>query len=208
MPDVHQSSAFPVLPSEAQIMPWPGRNLWHALRRRLVAALALFAYLLTALGVPLPAAAPVKDRSQPFPCQDHACGCRTADECWRRCCCYSPEERRAWARSHGITPPDADLSASGGWHSPRQRDRSCCRSCCSHEATEPCREETTTLVGLSALQCQGLTTLWQSIGAVVLPRPCTWTEQLPLVAWIVSPHSVRLIHFIAPPDPPPRVAHV
>jgi hypothetical protein len=115
------------------------------LRRRFGAAVALFAYLAAAIGFPLPATfASHKDRSEPFPCRDHACGCQNAEECWSGCCCFSAEERWAWAESHHIQPPEyAEKPAPKGWRTVRLRDREranadegagCCeRRCSAHE---------------------------------------------------------------------------
>jgi hypothetical protein len=105
-------------------MPRTRRNhLWRLRARRLVTGVALAAYLAVVIGLPVPAA-PVKDRRQPFPCQDHPCGCRTAEECWRHCCCFSPEQRLAWAQERGIEPPPyAEEPAAGGWHTARLRDQ-------------------------------------------------------------------------------------
>src|SRR5271168_1694053 len=75
-------------------------------RHRSGVAVALIAYIFAAFGFPLPAASVVrKDHSQPFPCQGHVCGCQSAEECWSSCCCYTPEERWAWADAHGVEPP-------------------------------------------------------------------------------------------------------
>ena len=203
-------------------MPRPGRNhLWHNLRHRPAAGLALLAYVMVALGVPLPAALPAKDRSQPFPCQDRACGCRNAEECWRRCCCFSAAERQAWARSHGVTPPpDAEKPVTAGWQSPRQRDLAVgsvrCPACCSRETASACGRSAPApsddgkrgTLSLSVLQCQGLATLWINTGAVLPPSPCSCDLQFPFVAWITPSHPLRADHGVAPPVPPPRLAHL
>lgn len=47
----------------------------------------------------------LKDKSIPFPCQDRPCGCGTAEQCWRACCCFSHKEKIDWARKNGVTPP-------------------------------------------------------------------------------------------------------
>ncbi len=96
---------------------------WCLLPRRISACVALACYLATAIGFPL-ANWPHKDQSQPFPCQDHPCGCQTAEQCWRHCCCFSPEERLAWAADHHIEPPSyMERSTAHGWHTARLRDR-------------------------------------------------------------------------------------
>ena len=46
-----------------------------------------------------------KDSSQPFPCQSCPCGCKTAEQCWTNCSCFTPAERLAWAEKNGVTPP-------------------------------------------------------------------------------------------------------
>jgi hypothetical protein len=98
-------------------------SLWRRLVRRLPTGLALVSYLVATVGLPL-SVGPVKDQSQPFPCQHHLCGCRNAAECWQHCCCFSHAEKQAWARAHGVTPPaEAEQVTASGWHTTRLRDR-------------------------------------------------------------------------------------
>jgi hypothetical protein len=119
----------------------------------------IISYLTTIIGVPLPAHAG-KDTGEKYPCQGHPCGCATAEECWRHCCCFSPEQKLAWARQHGVTPPSyAEPVAPKGWQAPRIRDQvekraqdhcpncepgskeRCCEAksnCCSKKTQEPC----------------------------------------------------------------------
>jgi hypothetical protein len=116
-------------------MLWPRRNeFWKLLARRLCAVAALLCYLATSIGVPLPSV-PGKDHSRPFPCQDHPCGCRTAEQCWRHCCCFTPEEKWLWAQAHHVEPPSyAEVSPPRGWQVPRLRDVAdggACRMCSS-----------------------------------------------------------------------------
>jgi hypothetical protein len=116
-------------------MLWPGQNhFWTLLARRLCAAVVLLSYLVTISGLPLPSAQG-KDRSRPFPCQDHTCGCRTAEQCWRHCCCFTPEEKGLWAQAHHVEPPSyAEVSLPNGWQTARIRDQAdsggkACRMC-------------------------------------------------------------------------------
>lgn len=46
-----------------------------------------------------------KENAQPFVCQNSPCGCKTAEQCWTNCCCFTPAKRLAWAEKNGITPP-------------------------------------------------------------------------------------------------------
>src|SRR5579863_8725115 len=73
--------------------------------RRLLSLLLILAFLVGTAGVPVVTRVD-KDRSRPFPCQDNPCGCASADECWRHCCCHTNREKVAWAQEHGVTPPD------------------------------------------------------------------------------------------------------
>jgi hypothetical protein len=68
-------------------------------------------YLFLALGisVPLPTG---KSAGQPYPCMNHRCGCQSAEECWRNCCCMTLEERLIWARENHVIPPDYALAAA------------------------------------------------------------------------------------------------
>lgn len=50
-------------------------------------------------------APPGKDLSAPFPCQHRACGCKSAQHCWKRCCCFTNTQKLAWARAHKIPAP-------------------------------------------------------------------------------------------------------
>jgi hypothetical protein len=126
------------------------RTSWRSLGRRLCAGVTLIAYLAAALGLPLPAAAR-RAADQQFPCQNHPCGCLTAEECWRHCCCFTPQERWAWAEEHHVQPPAyAERPSSQGWRTARLRDSkerqpqrpaggSCCskQTGCPTQATQP-----------------------------------------------------------------------
>ncbi len=68
--------------------------------------MALVGQLVSSFGMPLPIAPPSKDASIPYPCQERPCGCVSADECWAGdCCCFTLEEKLAWAEANGIEPP-------------------------------------------------------------------------------------------------------
>lgn len=206
---------------------WPRLKFWRTLRYRLCIMGACFAYLLTALEIPLPVLVH-KESSQPFPCQGRPCGCRTAEECWTSCCCFTPEQHWAWAREHHVEPPayaekPAEPAAAQGWNTVKLRDRDCRvteKSCCraKEETSSCCRPAersakssssksrgfggTTTL---AVWRCQGCSTLWVSTGAVLIVPPIT-------ASLLDCPPSSRVcllsVHLdkvpSVPPDPPPR----
>ena len=92
--------------------------MFSRLRRfRVTAWLAIAGYALLASGLPLPLGMltprgdaladtrlAAKDRSRPFPCMDKPCGCATAEQCFKNCCCHTPAERLAWAKAHSVEP--------------------------------------------------------------------------------------------------------
>ncbi len=41
-----------------------------------------------------------------FPCAGHKCGCASATQCWKNCCCYTPVERQLWAKLNGMHLPE------------------------------------------------------------------------------------------------------
>jgi len=200
------------------------RSRWHRWLIRLVrssAAMALIvAYLAAAIGIPLPVRVD-KDRSRPFPCQDHACGCQNAEQCWHQCCCYSPEEKLVWARAHHIEPPPelCRRVASLAWNSPRQRDHAKCgdSSCpCANkdsasarspqEASQPAQSPVPWVLAVLAHKCQGHGMWCQAVFAS-LPPPAviTWSYDW-RPAGHVAQQDLACYHFASvPPTPPPRL---
>lgn len=91
-------------------------------------------YGLIASGLPLPLGGALvdgrvaaKDRSRPFPCMNKPCGCRSARQCFTSCCCHTPAETLAWARSHGLEPAVlAALASRVAAATPQPVARGCC----------------------------------------------------------------------------------
>lgn len=50
-----------------------------------------------------------------YPCEDHACGCVSALECWSNCCCHTPHQRLVWAITHGVQPPASVKFSDEQW---------------------------------------------------------------------------------------------
>ncbi len=203
--------------------------------RKLFTGLAVAAYLATLCGVPLPQVA-IKSAT-PFPCQHHRCGCVSADQCWRSCCCFTPSERLAWAKEHHVTPPaelllamqadhehdghehnghdDACCSAGEHQHNADHEHASCCqkpqRACCASSTKTPAATSSdvhvTWVLGLQALKCQGLSTLWVFSGAALPGAPTIeWDFQWQLQG-VVAPLQCDASSIPAtPPIPPPQIA--
>lgn len=76
--------------------------------RRLLSLAVAVAFTLTLLPIPVPVAAPgrsPKDTSSPFPCQNRPCGCRSADQCWKKCCCFTNQQKVASAKKNDVSIP-------------------------------------------------------------------------------------------------------
>ncbi|MCE9527475.1 MAG: hypothetical protein K8R36_15640 [Planctomycetales bacterium] len=79
---------------------------WFGARQQpLVAGFLVICVMAASLGVPV-ILKPQRDLSRPFPCMHHRCGCSSADACWGGCCCMTSAQKLAWAKEHGVTPPD------------------------------------------------------------------------------------------------------
>jgi hypothetical protein len=98
----------------------------------------LVAYLSTVAGFPVFGSSK-KHGSHPFPCQEHDCGCTSAEECWTQCCCFTPEQHLAWAKEHAVEPPTYAVLPAFGESEPAHADHECihCDEAKGHAAT-PC----------------------------------------------------------------------
>lgn len=180
---------------------------WRPLRRRLTAVGALTAYLAATIGLPVPPPPIIKDGGKAFPCQGRACGCLTAEECWRHCCCTTPEERWAWAAEHHVTPPAyAEKPAATPTRERTAADTcACCRGKSSSASPPPLLPVRWGLAA-SALRCRGLSTLWITTGVVPATPPAVLCRPAPVAGERLSDGDVassRIFH--APPLPPPRL---
>jgi hypothetical protein len=158
-------------------------------------SLTLFVFAVSGLPIPLPLA---KDLSRPFPCMFDACGCRSAEQCWRSCCCHIARERLAWAKAHQVRPPavvvaaakrEARLQSPGG--------RACCQSAGENAA----------LSLVAALRCRGAHEYVAGVPICLPPPPVAWRPMLSFVehAHVASLPTPSWVE--SPPAPPPRSAH-
>lgn len=156
---------------------------------RLTAWLVLVCLVVSFAGVPLPAGAK-KDRSVPFPCQDRACGCMSAADCKHGCCCFSDDQRREWARQHGLDPEtlvdEPKESASVVPNSTADDDTACCSKdpacpccCCQQHQIKPTQatvdvadaeDDSDVILVWQARRCQGQGEWWLTL-TLVMPPP-------------------------------------
>jgi hypothetical protein len=172
--------------------------------RCLLVGLVLLGHLAGALGVPVPVRA-VKESAVPFPCQNHPCGCMTAQQCWDHCCCFTHEQKLAWAQEHQVQPPQTTLA---GWNQPRQRDQANC--CCGkdHKAAPTAKAKpagTRWIIGMSARQCRGDGPSWLTGHPAPPPPPfVAWHFDWSFAGWLQPSAVSSPFAELAPSSPPPR----
>lgn len=197
--------------------------------RRLLGGSLLAAYLLVAAGVPLPTASKSAKRGERYPCEACGCGCDSAENCWRSCCCHTLAERLAWAAKNGVKPPkfalsaakEAGLNANGEPITPKivrvkLATQSCCRSkrpCCSSHAKTCCssldhrhdqsEEQSSFLVAWRAMACQGQSLHWLAAVPSLITVQLELSAHLPLAAWLGPPTSEAASPLYDTPTPPP-----
>lgn len=188
-------------------------NLTRAFHRGLIAAASL-AYVVMAVGMPLPTGTP-KDRSVAFPCMDRPCGCHDAAGCKEHCCCFTSQQKLAWAARHGIDPtPFVNPAAMAAT-----------RSCCvSHQSqadankgsefkvqdsasaidAQPSDDEgAISIVAYRA--CHGLAPLWTALGAALPPpSPVAYEFLWDSSQSFARPPIIAATLSFSPPTPPPR----
>jgi hypothetical protein len=189
-------------------------------------------YGLLVLGIPLPIASHPTNSGERYPCESCACGCDSAEHCWRSCCCHTLVERLAWAAKNGVKPPDfvlvaareAGLNSAGRPHAKPVRvatmTKSSCgieHSCCSsHDSKPSCAadahpqhrsKQRDFVVALRALACHGQSFQWLAAVPTLISVDLRVDVKLPLVAWLGPVLSdVAECVAILPSLPPPERA--
>ncbi len=194
-------------------MRWRRGGPWRRFARRVGVVFALAAYLVAAIGFPIPATA--SPRRGAYPCSDLPCGCESAEACWSGCCCLTVEERWAWAREHNVEPPPYAERPSAKKSDSLPRCANCepepaakPRPCCMKGSTAASSGGVRWVVGMRALGCRGQATVWIASGAVTAPPAALeWQPFAPPAEWLSPAHETPLGMGLVPPDPPPRCTH-
>lgn len=174
----------------------------------------LVGYAGAALGVPLPVPTVVDLSGQPFPCQGGRCGCRTAEQCWKSCCCHTNRERLAWAAAHGVTPPSYVIAAAQQDAAQSRSPRRCCAHCTKPtpapvaSATSHAPDKSVVWISAQeAARCQGSAPVWNNVpislpAADALAAP---SFELCIRPWVAVAVAAPFTPSFSPPDPPPRI---
>lgn len=178
-------------------------------QRQIISILLLFMMIVGFLPFPHTSArrSNSKDVSRPFPCQHRACGCQSAEQCRRQCCCFSTTQKLAWARRHRVNTTEvvAKTSQDVGRFS---RSR---KGCCSNREN-PLTERTIQrtgiahIIGVVAQECHGIAKSFSGQAVFVIPSQMLLT---PIMAPVDERLELRSTRFQKrdpePPIPPPRL---
>lgn len=107
--------------------------------RRFQGFCAIAIYVVALIGLPVPETSQAASDGA-YPCQQGRCGCATAEQCWRSCCCHTLDQRVAWARAHGVTPPAYVLEQLASQRSPGVETANE-ESCCEHSHQDSASED-------------------------------------------------------------------
>jgi hypothetical protein len=159
-----------------------------------------------------------KDLSEPFPCQHRACGCQSATQCWKTCCCFTNAQKVAWAEQHRIKLPKFVLVAAAREATQHEL---CSKSCCKKAARAPGAPTPDApktasvkvvepagaqyVIAVLVEECQGNGWSWKSLPWAIVSAPSFtlgYTSDVVTKFELVSDSSATLK--ISPPVPPPR----
>lgn len=200
------------------------RRLPRRTLRHVVAVAALLAQAFAATGAPVfarPGAG--KSGAVPFPCQNHPCGCATSEQGWAGdCCCFTLEEKLAWADARGVTPPEHVRPAVAARKLAPKSEASCCAkksapSCCDRteggagkscapEHLQPAKPVIKWVAGVFAQKCRGEGTAGLlKLELISIPAPSAVLREVARTRDVVRAPDPRLTSALhIPPTPPPR----
>jgi hypothetical protein len=182
-------------------------------------------YSVLALGIPLPLDAAPKS-GEVFPCMHHRCGCHSAEQCWRDCCCMTMAEKLVWARENNVTPPEYVLAeAAKALHDEEPTAKCCCchaeptKTCCKAKSPSNCcgaqesnvaanvksKPVSSGIVLLSALKCRGIADNWTCAPiSLTPPAPIVAVDANDIVVAVAETTQIFSTRATSPPTPPPR----
>jgi hypothetical protein len=168
-----------------------------------------------------------KDLSVPFPCQSRACGCRSAAQCQKKCCCFSRAEKVAWARRQGprdavapsAPPPvrrhvdSSELCVAPGLDRPRFHalltsqtvDRKRHEIEGSNRRSPRPAETVSVVIGWVESACHGETVIGLGFKPMLPVYLFCWSPEADVRAWERPASSSLNGQAPAPPLPPPRI---
>ena len=200
------------------------QTIWKSSLRRLCSLIVLVSVCLSLLPLPLPSPKRIdKDQSQPFPCQNRPCGCRSAAQCWKKCCCFSNSQKIAWAKTNCVAVPEhvhtaaAQESKSPSYQEPscakKSKEGTCCRTPEKKSGSKQAAgkksgasKSVEYVIGILAEQCRGESSFLNLLPWAVIPDAVS-VNIFSGVAF--ASHGECLLQpaiTYQPPTPPPRAS--
>ena len=206
----------------------PSLRKRSSLRRSAIRAFAFLsglAVLVSTVGLPVIERSE-KDLSKPFPCAQRACGCHTARDCWDHCCCFTDEQKLAWAIENNVDPPSdflvrcspdlrrryAERDAQADACEPAETEACCCcqkgelpprSSVPSNPTAKPASAKLKLVLGVFAAKCKGNGTDWLTLKQSLPPPSVVVFSPELLVSSDLVLCDNSYEHFRAAPMPPP-----
>ncbi|MFO0999901.1 MAG: hypothetical protein U0936_06175 [Planctomycetaceae bacterium] len=169
--------------------------------------------------------------SQPFPCQNRPCGCRSAEQCWKKCCCFTNSQKVAWAKANRVDLPDYVLAAAKKESAVVKKSCALCSKAKNNGDKPKCEElaasknsksedsaaqlpktlaRTKTskwVLSVYAAECQGQPSITLCFPATIIPARVVLVTSSVEMTEIVHEVSERLYSTtLRPPLPPPKIA--
>lgn len=166
-----------------------------------------------------------KDRSEPFPCQDRPCACRSAAQCRKTCCCFTPQQKMAWAKRRGLNSFDVPQTLATAQSRPISSSASlkCCSmakstpssaairkssqpaSCAATESDAP-PSRSKIVLSFAAQKCQGVEQSLCGLPIFLIPPIVALNFGIAQPGERLIPAVVRMkTDSLQPPVPPPRL---
>ena len=194
-------------------------HTWTHLSLRQITSILLIAGFVAAL-LPIPlistSASIGKDLSRPFPCQNRPCGCRSAAQCKKKCCCFSDEQKLAWAIRNGVDPSEVVASTTKCSTGSKSASTVCCtiKNVAKPQVTHRLPKVKSTsqsrykiVIKAVADDCQGLAKTASGQSVFLIPPTASLNQFVEsIVERFVIQGSVLVQAIAEPPVPPPRVA--
>lgn len=171
--------------------------------------------------VPVPVMTPHhgngKDLSRPFPCQDRPCGCRSAEQCKKKCCCFSDKQKLAWAKLHrveasevltgsaksetvAVTARNGCCSSGGKAKSPSRASRNASKS------TTKAKTRSQVVIAAIAQECQGVALTLSGQSVFIIPPTISLQSFTDSAGDSFALNESRFDQInLEPPVPPPRL---
>ena len=205
------------------LMNWFGWQIVYRPSRQHLTSMLLLALIVASL-LPIPLLPSfrgvAKDNSVPFPCQDRPCGCRSADQCLKKCCCFSTEQKLTWSKRNGAKEFERQVADAKNRMGNQPPQKGCCSVSQKSKsppiaANGPTRSQQgfrtasrfQVVIGVVAQHCHGVVQTFSGQAIFVLPPAVALEATADLLCERLSLADSRNGHQSAePPVPPPRLA--